>query len=40
MLKKNRKGYLYLLPAILILGIFVFYPIMVDFQKQKEKKMI
>lgn len=27
MLKKNRKGYLYLLPAILILGIFVFYPI-------------
>lgn len=27
MLKKNRKGYLYLLPALIILGIFVFYPI-------------
>ncbi len=27
MLKKGNKGYLYLLPAIIILGIFVFYPI-------------
>ena len=27
MLKKGRKGYLYLIPAIIILGIFVFYPI-------------
>jgi len=40
MLKKNRKGYLYLLPALIILSVFVFYPIMVDFQKQKERKMI
>ena len=27
MLKKNRKGYLYLLPALIILSVFVFYPI-------------
>ena len=27
MLKKNYKGYLYLLPALIILGVFVFYPI-------------
>ena len=27
MLKKGRKGYIYLLPALIILGIFVFYPI-------------
>lgn len=27
MLKKGRKGYLYLLPALIVLGIFVFYPI-------------
>ena len=27
MLKKGRKGYLYLLPALILLGIFVFYPI-------------
>ncbi|MGL5379130.1 carbohydrate ABC transporter permease [Clostridium sp.] len=27
MLKRNYKGYLYLLPALIILGIFVFYPI-------------
>ena len=27
MLKKNRKGYIYLLPALVLLGIFVFYPI-------------
>lgn len=27
MLKRNYKGYIYLLPALIILGIFVFYPI-------------
>lgn len=27
MLRKNYKGYLYLLPALIILAIFVFYPI-------------
>ena len=27
MLKKNRKGYIYLLPALVLLGVFVFYPI-------------
>lgn len=27
MLKKNYKGYLYLLPTLIILGVFVFYPI-------------
>lgn len=27
MLKRNKKGYIYLLPAFIILGIFVFYPI-------------
>ena len=27
MLKKNYKGYLYLLPALITLGVFVFYPI-------------
>lgn len=27
MLKKGRKGYIYLLPALIILGVFVFYPI-------------
>ncbi|MBM6837069.1 sugar ABC transporter permease [Clostridium saudiense] len=27
MLKKGRKGYIYLLPSLIILGIFVFYPI-------------
>lgn len=31
MLKKNGKGYLYLLPALIILGIFVFYPIINTF---------
>lgn len=27
MLKRNYRGYIYLLPALIILGIFVFYPI-------------
>ena len=27
MLKKNCKGYIYLLPALILLGVFVFYPI-------------
>lgn len=27
MLKRNFKGYLFLLPALIILGVFVFYPI-------------
>ena len=27
MLKRNYKGYIYLLPALVILGVFVFYPI-------------
>ena len=27
MLKKKYKGYIYLLPALIILGVFVFYPI-------------
>lgn len=27
MLKKKYKGYLYLLPALIVLLVFVFYPI-------------
>ena len=44
MLKKNKKGYLYLLPALIILGIFVFYPIIntiiLSFDETKAKGFV